>query len=97
MIFNRCTTHLDCDCTGHRTDHTSCTSWFDAGKSCDDYTDDTMTKLVKDECLTSCNYCPTDPCNPVGKEGNICEKSIDERKIYFLYIHETIEIAGDKI
>ena len=82
--MSHCT--IVCDCIGARTDHWNCTSWFSDGKSCDDTTDNTNTTLVKELCLTSCDYCPSDPCKIGDKAGNTSDYSLLQSKLYFLLL-----------
>ena len=66
---------LVCDCYGSQTDESACSGTeLDDGK-CDDFWDSTNTTLVKEKCMVTCNYCPSDPCNP---EGNTCDTSTQD-------------------
>ena len=72
-IFDKNT--LVCDCYGSQTDESACSGTeLDDGK-CDDFWDSTNTTLVKEKCMVTCNYCPSDPCNP---EGNTCDTSTQD-------------------
>ena len=72
-LFDRNT--LVCDCYGSQTDESACSGTeLDDGK-CDDFWDSTNTTLVKEKCMVTCNYCPSDPCNP---EGNTCDTSTQD-------------------
>ena len=70
---------IDCDCYGPRTDSDNCTSYFNDGKNCTDFTDSSNTTLVQEECMINCSYCSIDPCDP---EGDTCNTSIGTCKCF---------------
>ena len=53
-----------------------------------------MTTLIKEQCLTSCDYCPTDPCNIGDKLGNTCDYSGESSKLYFLLLYGNIKMLN---